>query len=403
MAEYNLLSVIVPIYNAERFLRKCLDSILAQTFKQLEIICVNDGSTDKSPEILDEYEKKDRRIRILTKPNGGLVSARKAGVKAAQGEYIGFVDADDWIEPEMYERLYGVAKQNNADFVSTDYCQEGNYTAISYDAVQAGVYNNEKMQELRNNAILHLKKRDKGVSGSLCTKLLRADILKKIMPRIPNEITVSEDKVTTVTFILECDSAVILHESYYHYVIHGNSMLNGITPNYLLNVHNVYQYFRSLYGHPNFTQTMRVQAELYVTQFLIKGINSHLGFLNPNLLWIDSYWLNEIPKGARVVLYGGGALGRKYRQQLEACHRYNFVGCVDFGYERTDCADFPVSSPNVLAQWEYDFIVITIKNRRFADEVTNKLQKLNVPKEKIRWFEQKEIFWKFAEADGLLE
>ena len=273
IAQKPLLSVIVPIYNAEKFLRKCLDSILNQNLEQLEILCVNDGSVDGSQKILEEYATKDTRIHIINKPNGGLVSARKAGVAAANGEYIGFVDADDWIEPDMYERLYDAALTNEADLVSSDYCQEGNYTAISYDAVPAGIYKGEKIQELRDHAILHLKKRDKGMSGSLCTKLFRTDILKSIIPQIPNDITISEDKVTLVTFLLECKSAVVIHSSYYHYVIHGDSMLNDKNPNYLLNVHYVYHYFRSLYNHPNFTQTMRIQAELYITQFLIKGIN----------------------------------------------------------------------------------------------------------------------------------
>ena len=91
------VSVIVPVYNTEKYLEKCLDSILAQTLQDIEIICVNDGSKDCSREILEKYHDRDARIRIIDKENGGLVSARKAGVAEAFGEYIGFVDSDDWI------------------------------------------------------------------------------------------------------------------------------------------------------------------------------------------------------------------------------------------------------------------------------------------------------------------
>lgn len=111
------VSVIVPVYNVEKYLAQCLDSIIVQTLKDIEIICVNDGSKDKSRKILANYAKKDSRIIIIDKKNGGLASARNAGMRAAKGEYIGFVDSDDWIAPNMYEKLYDNAKQFNSQIV----------------------------------------------------------------------------------------------------------------------------------------------------------------------------------------------------------------------------------------------------------------------------------------------
>lgn len=402
MRETLSLSIIVPVYNMEKYLPKCLDSIIAQTMKDFELICVNDGSTDGSLHVLEEYTGKDSRIRVVCKENGGLVSARKAGVAEAKGAYIGFVDPDDWIEPQMYEQLYEIAIDNGVELVSSDYCQEGNYTAVSCDAVEAGVYKGKKMQELRDHAILYLAKKDKGLSGSLCTKLFRAEIFKRTIENVPSEITVSEDKAVLLTFLLECSGAAVVHEAYYHYLIRGNSMLNGLKPNYLLNVHNLYHYFRTLYGHPNFTHTMRVQAELYITQFLIKGINSYLGFANPNLLWIDPYWQENISDGSKVVLYGAGALSRKYWQQLRASGKLTFVGCVDFGADKFSNEPFEVSFPEVLSAVDYDILVITVKNERVADTTKERLISMGVPEKKILWFRQDEIFWRFAEADGLL-
>lgn len=102
----NLISIIVPVYNVENYLPRCVNSILAQTYKKLEIILVDDGSTDRCGEICDEYVKKDARVRIIHKKNGGLSDARNVALDIAQGEYIGFVDSDDWIEPDMFECLY---------------------------------------------------------------------------------------------------------------------------------------------------------------------------------------------------------------------------------------------------------------------------------------------------------
>ena len=109
------ISIIVPVYNAEKYLRKCVDSILNQTFKDFELILVDDGSIDTSGKICDEYNLKDNRIKVIHKENGGLSSARNAGLDIAQGEYIGFVDSDDWIELDVYEELYKICKENDTD------------------------------------------------------------------------------------------------------------------------------------------------------------------------------------------------------------------------------------------------------------------------------------------------
>ena len=115
------VSVIVPVYNVEGYLAKCLDSIVSQTLKNIEIICVNDGSADGSPQILDEYAKKDSRIRIITQPNGGYGKALNNGAAAARGEYIGIVEPDDFILPEMYETLYNAAKEHDCEIVKSDF------------------------------------------------------------------------------------------------------------------------------------------------------------------------------------------------------------------------------------------------------------------------------------------
>ena len=397
------VSVIVPVYNMEAHLEKCLDSILSQTLAEIEIICVDDGSVDRSPEILHRYAGRDERIRIISKPNGGLVSARKAGTEAALGEYIGFVDSDDWIEPEMYARLYALASADGADMVSSDYRQEGAYSSISEDAAVAGVYGPDAIQGLREGAILDLKKHDKGISGSLCTKLFRAALFKKIMPLIPEAVTVSEDKITMLTFLLECSCAVIIHEAYYHYVIHQSSMFHADDPAYLLNCHNIYQYFRTLYAHKNFSENMRKQAELYVVQFLFKGINTQLGFSFRNMMRIDPYWLSDERLGEDIVLYGAGELGEIYKKQLLHRKGKRFICQIDFDHERYQDRGEEVLPPYSILNSSFDSIVITIKNRGAAGRIREKLRDIGIDGDRIFWFEQEEIFWRYADAIGLLE
>ncbi len=114
------VSIIIPVYNVEKYLRQCLDSVVLQTLKDIEIICINDGSTDSSFDILKEYEEKDKRIIIINKENEGLSAARNLGILKARGEYIGFVDSDDWLELDFYEKLYNAAKKYQADIACTN-------------------------------------------------------------------------------------------------------------------------------------------------------------------------------------------------------------------------------------------------------------------------------------------
>ena len=115
MLTRELISVIVPVYNVEQYLKKCVDSIVNQTYKNLEIILVDDGATDSSGEICDELEKLDNRIKVYHKENGGLSDARNYGVERATGSYVGFVDSDDYIDAEMYEKLYDAITKEAAD------------------------------------------------------------------------------------------------------------------------------------------------------------------------------------------------------------------------------------------------------------------------------------------------
>lgn len=132
-----MISIIVPVYEVERYLPQCIDSIINQTYQDIEIILVDDGSTDNSGIICDEYSRKDKRITVFHKENGGLSDARNYGIARANGDYLGFVDGDDWIEPDMYEILLNAAKENRADIVNCGFYGEfPEQTVIYLNAAQ---------------------------------------------------------------------------------------------------------------------------------------------------------------------------------------------------------------------------------------------------------------------------
>ena len=115
------VSIVVPVCNAEQYLKQCLDSILGQTLQDIEIICVNDGSKDNSGAMLDAYAQRDDRVRVLHKENTGYGNSMNRGLDMARGEYIGIVESDDWVEPDMFEKLYQAAKAAKADVVKSNF------------------------------------------------------------------------------------------------------------------------------------------------------------------------------------------------------------------------------------------------------------------------------------------
>lgn len=201
------ISIIVPIYNVEQYLQSCLDSIIAQTYKDWELLLVDDGSLDKSGVICDEYAKKDVRIRVFHKENGGVSSARQKGQDEARGEYTIHVDPDDWIEPSMLEDLYVKAEKENAELVICDYfVNEGSQQ----------YYIKQKPTKLDNKVVL--RELFQQLHGSCCNKLVkRACYSGKV--NFPKGINCCEDLIWCIQ-VLKCKPKIsYINKAYYHYMI----------------------------------------------------------------------------------------------------------------------------------------------------------------------------------------
>ncbi len=210
-------SVIIPIYKVEKYLRRCVDSVLAQTLSDCEIILVDDGSPDNCPEICDEYALNDSRIKVIHKENGGLSSARNAGIKIATGEYIGFVDSDDYVEPNMYETLYNALQESGADMAVCEYAIVDEKGAVkSKSIVEKGVFTPFEMFE----------KLDKlgGYYVASWSKLYKKTILKNnLFP----EGRLHEDAFTTHRFFGESNKIVCVDKVLYNYLERPNSIMTA--------------------------------------------------------------------------------------------------------------------------------------------------------------------------------
>jgi len=201
------ISIIVPIYNVAQYLRQCLDSILAQTFIDFECLLIDDYSSDGSPKICDEYAKKDERIKVIHKPyNEGSSLARKTGFENSKGDYIIYIDSDDWIEVDMIEKMYSLAVSENYDMVYCDF--------YIHDVVNKAHY--EKVPELSNNFIMNIKLAVLDVSsgGSLWNKLIRREIYEKVV--FP-EYSIAEDKYITTQTLFFSKKIGYINAALYHY------------------------------------------------------------------------------------------------------------------------------------------------------------------------------------------
>lgn len=269
------VSVIVPIYNAREYLHECINSIINQSFTGIEIILVNDGSTDESLQICDEYAEADKRIKVINKTNGGLVSARKAGVKIAVGEYVTYVDADDFIEANTLEKMYTWVDQCQPDVIACAYKRDyGTHLEIMKNGLENGIYKGEKLEILYRRIMNYGNFYTFAMFPSLCLKLFKRDLLTKYQLQIPDDITIGEDSGVTFPVLLNSACIVIDNDiTGYHYRAVENSMTSQpLSPRYFEQISNLYVYMQREFSkkeNPNIDRQLQ-DFRLYLIN---RGIN----------------------------------------------------------------------------------------------------------------------------------
>ncbi len=213
------LSVIVPVYNGEKYLRECLDSILSQTYKDFELILINDGSKDKSKDICDEYAKKHDNIHVIHKENGGVTEARRDGLKNAQGKFVTFVDCDDWIDSDMYEKMLNKMEEHNVEAVICSIVYETeNGTVKHKNTVRSGLYNKEDMtKEFYPKILFDFDVCLPGVNPSLCNKIFKKECLENVIFKVNHTISYGEDALCTYPTLMDTETLFVMEESFYHY------------------------------------------------------------------------------------------------------------------------------------------------------------------------------------------
>lgn len=322
--KYNL-SIIIPIYNVEKYLVNSIESVLNQKIDKMEVILVDDGSTDGCYEICEKY--RDRiNVQIIHKENGGLVSARKAGVVAAQGMYIGFVDGDDWVEDNYFANMIENAIIKDPDIVCSGYLKNEidiNRITECRNYLPSGDYRANKLEEIKKNVLYNGNYYEYGIIPTVWSKIFKKQNIEKWLLKIPNEITIGEDVVCTMPIIFDACNICILNDNIgYHYRATGVSMSRSFPKNRTNEICNVLEYFKNIiYLFENISD-IRKQYYMYAS-FLIKHVIKGTA-INYDYVNLREFSENKIVKKCLLEIVRQKDIPERYRWMYQLMYRNKF-------------------------------------------------------------------------------
>ncbi len=367
------ISIVVPIYQIDRYVGICIESLMNQTFENLEIILVDDGSPDRCPEICDLYARKDSRIKVIHKENGGLVSARKAGLQATVGEYVGYVDGDDWVGAGFVESLYTAISTAKADIAAGGFSRDlFSSTAHFTDNVACGVYEGERLDELRKEMISKGDFFKIGVSTYVWNKLFRREMLEEAQMAVDNAISIGEDAAVTYPAMMKAKRVVVTDTCAYHYRQREDSMLKKVASFSAdaRKLKSLYEYLSKFASEQDAKYRMQEQVDDFVLGICMmrSGDLSCFG--------------NEI-QGKKVAIYSAGTFGQQLYNRLHLSADCKLVNWVDDDYweYRRCCLDVnPVES---LSEGGFDYVLVATLSSVLKEKIASRLMDCGVEKSKI--------------------
>ena len=382
-----MITVIVPFFNSEEYLNRCIESIIMQTFSDLEIVLVNDGSTDRSLEIANYYAKRDERIRIVSQENQGLIAARKTGLREAHGKWVAFVDSDDWIENGFYAYMDSIVCKKSCDMVSTGILYEymGGEPSEVTDLYAEGYYS-DLPTEIYPTMIYSFKKKTMGLRHNMVTKLFRRELLIDVYRNINSSVFYGEDALTVYSYILRCSNIYISHKCYYHYCTRFGSMCFSQDERLFSNAKILFESLKKTFSQDDHVRELLPQLERYIIDIYSHALKTQLG------IDVVSYAKWNFGDMVTVcennfILYGAGSCGKAfYRSVCDRGLEKNMVCWIDKNPDSDDKRPYGVVGVEALKSSECQMIVIALKAESMAQDVMAELHKdWGVPYEKMIW------------------
>ena len=384
------LSIVVPVRNGEDYLSQCIESILRQTFTDFELILINNASTDGSELIIDRYRQMDKRIVVLYADNLKVNAVRKIGVTHAVGEYIGFVDCDDWVECDMYDTLLDFCDKNKLDMASSGMIKEFVHEKRKEkfpDNIPAGVYNKIELRDKVYPTMLCRQPLfSHGVQPNIWNKLFRREIITDIFADLDTDIIYGEDATVVYAALLKSSRVGFVNENYYHYRIHDKSNTYTVQKEFLTSSLKLYRQLETIFKNDEQFDVLFEQLKYFMlaTSFfnlnLVFGINVH-----EMMRWYMPF--SYIISGKKVALFGAGNVGHDFYNAINLCCDVELVHWVD--NNRSIVEDGKKESPFVLTQDRVDFVIIAVKEKLASAEIKQKLKEYGYNDKQILWQDYK--------------
>lgn len=381
------LSIIIPVYNVEQYLKKCLESVLNQTYQEFECILVDDGSTDASGRICDEFAISDSRITVIHKENGGLVSVRKAGLKNASGRFIGCVDSDDWVEPDYFEKLLKMQKKYDADIVAGNLFRDiGEDSYPVYNRIPTGLY---RKQDILPQLIYSGNFFEFGLHPSLCSKLIRKEILDITQLSVDEDILEGEDDAVVYPSVLVAEKILVTDICGYHYVQRQGSITKSVKQDDLRRLQLVFDHLEKTFRTKGVMNELEFQVNQWKKFILLER---HIQVFDEKTDGDILSPYGGIPLHSRIVIYGASFMGQtinRYITKLEE-NTVQKVLWIDKEHQNFEKQGLQVEPPEHILNLHdrFDVVLIASVTESIVCSMKDYLLKLNVPEYKIRWLSE---------------
>lgn len=380
-----LVSVIIPVYNIAPYIKECIESIQKQSYRNIEIVIIDDGSIDGSGELCEGFAEHDERIQVIRQKNAGVAAARSKGIEASVGTYMMFVDGDDWIESNMVEQL--VKQLNSADLVTSGvyYQEKADKIIERYDVFLEGLYSTQtQIDQILKSMIYDAKTGYLQRLTPWCyNKLYRSDLVKEIYQDVDLDITFAEDSVFLYKYLLRCNSIVVIHQCYYHYRYREGSAMHGINDHMLIDINKVYLALEEDFRNHKLSQQLLFQLQKWIIVMCCRALNFHMGFEKEACVQEFIADLSHL-NGKALVLYGAGQVGQNTYRQLKG-FGFHVVLWVDKNYKLYQRKGLPVVSPDEIFNQEYDVVFIAVNEEDLADKISRELSERGISSDRQIW------------------
>ena len=372
-----MLSIVVPVYNAAQYLRQCIGSILKQSYKDIELILVDNNSTDDSVCICQDYERTDNRVKVLKETKRGSFYARKKGVLEATGDYITFVDADDFISEDSYKKAVS-DMENGIEAIFFDIYRYFSNNQIRYDSSwkTEGLYDKERIvDEIFPKMLWNKEINSFGVDPTLCCKIITTNKLKKIYLRIQTlDFYYGEDVAIIYPLLLDINTISIHNEAYYFH----RQRVDGDLPGYVKDDAYLEKLYK-LYMHLKVELAVDAKFQEQIDLFYIKSVElakKKYSQVRGKMSYLFPF--DKVEKDIRIIVYGAGNVGSQYMEQLRKLDYCQVVLWVDKSARKKG-----VTSIEDLKDCIFDKIVVAIENPKIREDVKQMLIKMDINEEKI--------------------